>query len=186
VKIVLASKSPRRKTLLEEMGYLVDVDVSNFDEDSVEHANAVDLVMEIAKQKGLTVKERHADSIIVTADTMVFSNGEPIGQQKTDQEAIAILKQLCGHTHEVITGVCIINTSNNKMIQGSDSSEVTLKQMSDEKIQEYVKSGLYKGKAGSYNIADPEFESFIEEVKGDYPNIMGLPKKVKGMIEKVK
>jgi len=185
MKIILASKSPRRKEILEKHGYDVIVDVSGVDEKSVNGDNVKHLVMKLAKLKAEAVKERHKGNIIVAADTLVYFDGEEIGQQKNDEEAERAMRKLIGETHEVYSGVCVINTSNSKIIQDYEISKVKLKKVSDETLREYIESGQYKGKAGAYNIADPEFESFVENVEGCKFNIMGLPiEKVKTMINK--
>lgn len=187
MKIILASKSPRRKQILEEHGYEVVVDISKMDEKSVHKENIEELVMEIAKRKADIVAKRHPDSIIVAADTLVYFEGQELGQQETDSQAEETMKRLLGKTHKVISGLYVINTANNKIVQDIDISYVTLRNVSKEELKEYIESGLYKGKAGAYNIDDPEFKSFVEKVDGSYTNIMGLPiEKVEKMIETVK
>jgi len=187
MQIILASKSPRRKEILEKHGYDVVVDVSNVDEDSVKRKEVKELVMELAKLKADAVKERHKDDIIVAADTLVYFDGKEIGQQKNDNEAKETIKRLLGNTHEVYSGICVINTSNNKILQDFEVSKVKLKNVSDETLRKYIASGQYKRKAGAYNIADPEFESFVENVEGCKFNIMGLPiEKVERMINEIK
>jgi septum formation protein len=185
MKIILASKSPRRKKLLQDAGYEVEVDVSEFDERSVRETDPARLVSEIAKGKVLKVAGKHRNSIIVAADTIVYFQGKPIGQQHSDDAAEKTLKMLAGKAHEVYTGICVINTHDGRMLQDTDVSRVYLKKISEETLGDYVRSGQYKGKAGAYNIADPEFESFVDHIEGSYSNIMGLPlEKVKAMIEK--
>jgi len=173
--LILASRSPRRKKILEENGFNIEVDVSNADETSVKKDDIKDLVVDIARLKAETVAKRHKDSIIIAADTLVYFEGEEIGQQKNDADAEKTLRKLIGKTHEVCTGICIIDTSTNKMVQDLDIARITLKNVSDKVLMDYIKSGLYKGKAGAYNIDDPEFESFIEKVEGCESSIMGLP-----------
>ena len=187
MKIILASKSARRKKILEEKGYEIEVDASGFDEKSVKKDDVKELVREIARQKAELVAERHPDSIIVAADTLVYFEGKELGQQETDEQAKETMQRLMGKTHEVVSGLCVINSATNKMLHDIDVSYVTLKRVSDEKLDEYIKSGLYKGKAGAYNIDDPEFKSFVEKVEGSYTNIMGLPiEKIEKMIQEVK
>jgi septum formation protein len=179
MKLVLASQSPRRKSLLEELGHDVVVDVSDFDEKSVVISDVKDLVVELALKKAEVVAPRHPCSIIVAADTLVCFEGKEIGQQETDSDAREVIKKLMGKTHEVFTGVCII-CADGKVLQDYDKSEVTLKNVLDE----YIKSGKYKGKAGAYCITDPEFESFVEKVEGSETNIVGLPiEKFKEMLD---
>ncbi|MDP2749973.1 MAG: Maf family protein [Nanoarchaeota archaeon] len=187
MRIILASKSPRRKELLEKQGFEVVVDVSNVDEDSVLRDNVTELVMTLAKLKADVVAKRHKNSVVIAADTLVYFKGKEIGQQKSDAAAKKTLKRLMGNTHEVYTGIYIVNTKTNHSLHDYDISKVTLKNVSNNVLQDYIKSGQYKGKAGAYNIADPEFESFIEKVEGSYTNILGLPvEKVLGMIDSLK
>ena len=183
MKLVLASQSPRRKSLLEELGHDVVVDVSDFDEKSVVISDVKDLVVELALKKAEVVAPRHPCSIIVAADTLVCFEGKEIGQQETDSDAREVIKKLMGKTHEVFTGVCII-CADGKVLQDYDKSEVTLKNVSDSVLDEYIKSGKYKGKAGAYSIRNPEFELFIEKIEGSETNIVGLPiEKVKEMLD---
>lgn len=186
MRIILASKSPRRKEILEEHGYEVVVNESRVNEESIQKEDVKELVVELAKLKAQAVAKKHKDSIIVAADTLVYFEGEEIGQQKDDEKAERTMRKLLGKTHDVISGLCIINTANNKMVQDFDISYVTLKNVPDKVLQEYIKSGQYKGKAGAYNIDDPEFASFIEKIEGSFTNIKGLPiEKVEKMIKEV-
>ena len=186
MKLILASKSPRRKKILEDNGFEIEIDVSNADEKSVKKDNVNELVVEIAKLKAETVAKRHKNSIIIAADTLVYFDGKEIGQQESDEEAEKTLRKLLGKTHKVYTGICIINTSTNKIIQDLDIAQITLKKVTDEVLMKYIKSGLYKGKAGAYNIDDPEFENFVEKIKGSETCITGLPiEKVKELLKKL-
>ena len=140
--------------------------------------------MELAKLKAKTVAERHKDSIVVAADTLVYFEGEEIGQQHNEEDAEKILRRLMGKTHEVFSGLCIINTKTGEVMQDMETSYVTLRKVSDEILMNYIKLGQYKGKAGAYNIDDPEFESFVEKIEGCKLNIKGMPiEKIQKMIE---
>jgi septum formation protein len=192
MKLILASKSPRRKKVLEENGYEVIVDVSNADEDSVKSTslNLRDKVIRIATLKAGTVAKKHKDGIILAADTMVYFEGHEIGQQDTKDSAFKTLKKLLGKTHEVYTGICILVIKNNnvmQIIQDSELSKVKLKKISDEAIRKYVDAGHYAGKAGAYNVDDKEFESYVDIIDGSKTNVMGLPiEKVKEMLKKAR
>jgi septum formation protein len=184
MELILASKSPRRKAILEENGYEITIDPSMIDEDAREIADPGKRVMEIARRKAMAVAGRHRDSIVIAADTFVWFDGREIGQQKTEEEAYRTMRMLLGRTHKVYTGLCVINTSTGKLLQDSDCSEVTLKHVSEDVLQQYIASGKYRGKAGAYCITDPEFESFVGRVKGSWNNILGLPvEKARKMID---
>ncbi len=187
MKLILASKSSGRKALLEKAGFDVVVDVSNVDESSVKRENVRELVMALARMKAEAVAKRHKEGIILGADTLVYFDGKEIGQQHSDEDAEKTLRALMGQIHEVYTGLCVINTKKKKTIQDVVVSKVTLKKVSDKVLFAYINSGQYRGKAGAYNIADPEFESFIDIVEGSYTNIMGTPvEEIKKLIESAK
>ena len=185
MKIILASKSPRRKKLLQDAGYEIEIDVSGFDEELVEETEPHKLVMAIAKGKALTVAMNHKNSIVIAADTMVSKNGELIGQQQNDKAAELTMRKLLGTSHEVYTGICVINTGTGKILQDSEMSVVHIKNVAESDLKAYISSDQYKGKAGAYNIADPEFAIFVDHVDGSYTNVLGLPmEKVRLLIEK--
>ena len=187
MKIVLASQSPRRKILLERAGLNVTVDPSNIDERSIKEKDLKNLVLKISELKAKTVAKRHKDSIIIAADTMVYHNNKEIGQPKDRNDACKILKELLGKTHEVGTGITIINTMNGKMLQDFEVSFVTLKNVSDERIEKYLDTGIYVGKAGAYGLGDKEFSEFEEKCVGDRTNVSGLPiEKVKKMLKEIR
>jgi len=186
MKIILASNSKRREKVLKEHGFDIVIDPSNFDESKIKIGNIKDLTMELAKQKALTVAKRHNNEIIVAADTLVYFNGKEIGQQHSDEDARNTLKLLRGKNHEVFTGLCVINTKTGKMLQDSDTALIKLKDISDDELERYISSGVYKSKAGAYSIDDSEFKSFIENIDGEHTNIMGMPiPKLKNMIRQI-
>ena len=187
MKIVLASKSLRRIEILTKFGYDFITDVSNADESLIKKEDVRELVMELAKLKAETVAKRHSDSVIIAADTLVSFEGKQIGQPKDKDDARRIIKELLGKTHEVFTGVCVINTSNNKVMQDYDVSKVTLRNVSDEVLEEYLTTGVYAGKAGAYDIGDAEFKVFIDNIEGCRYNIRGTPiEKIGNMIKEAK
>jgi septum formation protein len=187
MKIILASKSPRRKVILQHYGYDVEVDVSNVNEDKTKHNDVKKLVMDLAKQKAEAVLPKHKNSIVVAADTMVYFKGQQIGKQRTPEDAEKTMKSMLGKTHEVYSGVCVINPKTGNTIVDYDLSRVTLNKVSNDVLKKYIESGNYKGKAGAYNISDPEFESFVGGVDGCKFNILGLPiDKVQLMIMEAK
>ena len=189
MKIVLASKSPQRKRILEENGFEFIIDASDVDEDKVKtKTNDVkELVMELAKLKGKVVAPRHPDSIVIAADTMVCFEGEQIGQQETEEDAEKTIRKLMGKTHEVYSGLWMMNTSTGKIVHELDITGVTVNNVSDEVLRKYIASGQYKGQDASYTIDDPGFESFVGEVEGSPTNVGGLPiERFKKMIDRVK
>ena len=175
MEIVLASKSARRKRVLEALGLKFTVDASDADERSINEETPEATVRRIAELKAETVAKRHKGALIIAADTMVVFGDEIIGQANDEEHAREMMRKLTGTTHDVITGLCLINTSDNKKIIGAEISKVTLSKLSDSEINEYIKMGLHEGKAGAYNIDDPEFMCFVEKIEGSASNIIGLP-----------
>jgi len=175
MKIVLASKSPRRKRILEALGLEFEVDASNADESSIEEGNPKETVMKIAELKAETIAKKHDNALVIAADTVVVFEGEIIGQQENDEDAKEVLKRLVGTTHEVLSGICLISTKNGKKMIDNYASYVTLNNLHDAEIEEYIETGLHRGKAGAYNIDDKGFKCFVERIEGSPSNIIGLP-----------
>jgi len=184
--LVLASKSPNRKRIFEEQGMEFEVDVSDFDERSIQNFDDAQLVQKIARGKAEIVAKRHPESIIIAVDTMVCLDGEQYGQAADKEQAYAMMDKLNGKTHEVVSGICIVNTQTGKILEDTDTSVVKLRDVDAGTLKKYIEAGDYKGKAGVYNIRDPGYETFVESVIGSYPNIMGAPiEKIQAMLEQI-
>ena len=187
MKIVIASKSPRRKELMEKFGYSIIVDPSHANEDSIQNTDVRELTKELAKLKAETVAGKYKDAIIIGIDTLVYHEGEQIGQQKTKEEAYNTIKKLMGKKHSIYSGVYIINTANGKTASGSEKSNIVLKTVSEKELKKYINTEIWKGKAGAYDTADPEFANFILDIEGCEYNIRGLPiMKIRELLENVK
>lgn len=174
MRLVLASKSPRRKRILEKMGFEFDIEPSNADESRINEESPEKLVMALAELKAGSIAKNHDEAVILGADTIVFHEGKVIGKAHSEDEAMKLLKSLLGKEHVVYTGICAINTKTGQKKIDFVISKVRLKDIDEEELNSYVYSGFYKGKAGAYNIDDPEFKSFIEKIDGCKFNIMGL------------
>jgi len=172
--IILASKSPRRKSLLKQIGLNFTVDVSEVDERKFSHSNPVGLAKSLSKAKAEAVFVRHKNAIIISADTLVVLNKEIIGKPKSAKDAEKILKKLSGKTHLVITGFTVLDSKTKKEITKTVKSKVKFKKLTKKEINWYVKTGEPLDKAGAYGIQD-KGAIFIEEVEGDFFNVVGLP-----------
>ena len=175
MKLILASASPRRKSLMEVLGLEFKIKVSNCEE-IIDYSNKIeDIVMSLAFQKANDVaNDSDNESIIIGADTVVFCENEILGKPKDYDDAIRMLKLLSGNTHSVYTGFSIINNADKTIITDFEKTDVTFKKLSDIDIIEYVNSVNVKDKAGSYSIQGIA-SSFVSELKGDYNNVVGLP-----------
>ncbi|MBC7828115.1 MAG: septum formation protein Maf [Chitinophagaceae bacterium] len=177
--IVLASRSPRRKQLLEWAEIDFDILVKETDESFPEHLAVIDVPVHIARNKALAVqqsdiyKRYEGGNIIVAADTIVVLDRAIIGKPTDEEEAVRILSRLSGKTHHVITGVVII--TDQKEIAFSDVTEVAFHELTSEQINYYVEHYKPLDKAGAYAIQEWIGVTGIKSIKGDFYNVMGLP-----------
>lgn len=178
--IMLASKSPDRRELFKQARIPIEVLKIEVDEERLKKVirNPVQLVLELAKTKGLYAKElmqrAKKEGIIIAADTIVELNGEIIGKAVDEQEAFRILKKLVGKTHNLLTGIAITNSYESKIITDYESTTVKFLKLSDYEIKNYIKSGDWKGRAGAYAITE-KASLFIEDIQGSPSNVIGLP-----------
>ena len=174
--IILASQSPRRKELLSKIIKNFEIVVSDFDESSIVFDGDIEnYVKKLAMCKAKFVAQdikKHA--IIISADTIVVLENKILGKPKNKKDAECMLKALSGNNHKVYTGLCIIDTANNKIIQEAVFTKVKFSKLTNKEIQEYINTGSPMDKAGAYGIQD--FGAvFVEKIEGCYYNVMGLP-----------
>jgi septum formation protein len=174
-KILLASNSPRRKELLAGLGmeYTVKV-ISDIDESFPDTLKGEEIPLYIARKKADAYRQLiRPDELVITADTIVWLDGETLGKPENESAAVQMLHKLSGKTHQVITGVCL--TTNDWQRCFSSTTEVTFAVLTLEEIKSYVTNYHPFDKAGSYGVQ--EWIGFIgvEKISGCYYNIMGLP-----------
>lgn len=173
-KIILASQSPRRKQLLEwaEIGF--DIIVSDADESYPPGLSAPETAVHIAFNKARAVAAKLNDGrIILAADTIVVCDGEVIGKPADREEAISTLKKLSGNTHEVVTGVVLLQGE--EEISFADVTAVTFHALTDAQLIFYVDKYKPYDKAGAYAIQEWIGVVGIQSISGDFYNVMGLP-----------
>ena len=171
-KIILASKSPRRKELLSEMGITFDIYSKEIEEHldpDVEPARAVE---KLAEEKAQAVFDECLDAIVIGADTVVCVDHEILGKPKDREDARRMLEKLSGSTHQVIGGVALL--SKEKRIVFSCVTTVHFYELSEEQILAYIDSNEPMDKAGAYGIQGLG-KQFVEGIEGDYFNVVGLP-----------
>jgi len=181
--LILASGSPRREALLRSAGFDFAVRRAGvrevIDREAAPEANA--RANALAKAK--FISRQLPDALILAADTLVFLGGEYFGKPRDARHAEKILETLSGTRHCVVTGVALIDEEAGIEISQSDRTFVTMKNVSREKIREYVRSGGAHGKAGAFAIQEVG-DDFIERIEGSYTNVVGLPMElVKEMFE---
>lgn len=175
-KFVLASKSPRRKELLGNIGIKFNVIEGDVDESIVPKSLEPKMyVQELAVLKAnSSARKAGRHALVIGADTVVVRDGEVLGKPADLDEAFDMLKSLSGKTHCVYTGIAVLDTDSMKIVSDYEKTSVTFRELSDGEIDYYVKSYRPTDKAGAYGIQ--EFAGvFVSNIEGDYFNIVGLP-----------
>lgn len=170
--LILASKSPRRKELLKQIGIPFVVVVSDAEEVSGNSWTPAALVVENAKRKARAVAEKYPDSPVLGADTVVSSEGKIFGKPKDKDEARKMLTALSGKMHEVTTGLALINR--NEIRTTNVTTKVFFDTMTKADIDAYIATEESMDKAGAYAIQG-KAARFIEKIEGSYSNVVGLP-----------
>lgn len=173
--IYLASKSPRRKKLLKQLGLKFKTLSVDIDEEFQDGEHPVRTVKRIANEKMNVASHKIKNGIIITADTIVVIDKKIIGKPRSKKEAFKFLEKLSGRTHAVYTGFVVFNKSNGKKISGYERTQVTFRDLSEKEIEDYVKTGSPLDKAGAYGIQDDYGAVFIKKINGCYNNVVGLP-----------
>lgn len=172
--IVLASSSPRRKELLANTGLAFTVHPSSFEEIIDPHDNPEIAAEKLSMGKAADVAKHYKDALIIAADTIVVFEKQIFGKPKDENNAIAMLLNLSGRTHRVITGFTILQTTTGKQFTDHDITFVKFKNLSKREVEEYVKNFQPMDKSGSYAIQEIR-EKFVEKIEGDIENVIGLP-----------
>lgn len=173
--LVLASTSQRRAEILRAVGWSFEMRAPNIDETLAAGEAPANYVKRLARMKAATVAAGQAEGLVLGADTTVVIEDEILGQPCDAADARRMLRLLRGKWHEVLTGVALVRTgSGGCSIVSHETSRVRFSDMSDEEIEWYVSTGEPTGKAGAYGIQSSA-ALFIEEIQGDYFNIVGLP-----------
>lgn len=174
-RIILASASPRRKELLEQIGLTFEVTVSNVPE-VITKSEPSEVVEELSVQKAKAAAQaqmKEGAAIVIGADTIVCQDGKIMGKPKDKEDAAKMLKRLAGNTHSVFTGVTVIEDGVT-VRTFSCETKVRVYPMTEQEIWDYIETGEPMDKAGAYGIQG-RFAAWIEGIEGDYNNVVGLP-----------
>ena len=173
--IVLASNSPRRKELMSGLGvdYVVKT-LPDVDESYPDTLQGEEIPAYISREKAEAYQSMiEPDELLITADTIVWMNGEVLGKPKDREDAIRMLRKLSGASHQVITGVCL--TTKGWQNSFTVTTDVTFAVLSEEEIVYYVDKYSPMDKAGAYGVQEWIGFSGVESISGSYYNVMGLP-----------
>ena len=173
-KIVLSSRSPRRREMLTRAGLHIEIHPGSVDESAIPAKTPREFALKAALLKANDVAHHYADALIIAADTIVVLDNVILGKPRDEAEARAMLIQLSGRTHQVITGVAVKDTLRGHTALDAVTTAVTFHTLSRGQIDEYIASGDPMDKAGAYGIQNIG-DSFVEGIDGDYDNVVGLP-----------
>jgi septum formation protein len=183
-RLVLASSSPRRRTLMAEAGYTFDVVPADADETLPAGLSPEAAAVEVARRKAVAVAANVNRAVIVAADTIVVTpTAEIVGKPVDETDARRMLSELSDSTHRVVTGIYIIDTETGRAEGRAVSTRVVFGRMTAADIDAYVASGEAMGKAGAYAIQETG-DRFVKKTEGSFTNIVGLPMEaVREMLE---
>ena len=173
-KLILASSSPRRKKIFEDLNLDFEIIPSTYEEKLDNHDFSYDKIERLAYNKALFVaKTINYDAIVVGADTVVVNNNKILGKPKDKNEAYEMLKSLSNKEHFVVTSICAIQTPSMRKKTTSTTSYVTFNELSDNMINDYIAKFNPLDKAGSYGIQELP-QNFVKKIGGSFENIIGL------------
>ncbi len=173
-KLVLASSSPRREELLNQLDLDFTIVPSKINEKQFTSLSPVKRVVALARAKAEEVAELVEDTIIIAADTVVVHNNKLLGKPVDRENAREMLEELQGEKHTVLTGLAVLSTENDVSSLKHDQTEVYMRSLNEKEITAYVDTGEPMDKAGSYGIQGLG-GIFIEKINGSYFNVVGLP-----------
>ena len=170
--ILLASTSPQRRTILEQLGIPFEVAAPDYVENDPPEANAVELVREHARGKARSLAAQAGHRPVLGVDTAVSLGGRIYGKPASAEEAERMLEELAGQTHVVVSGLCLL-TPGWEVVE-HDSTRVTFRGLTPRELAHHMSHGEWEGRAGAYAIQG-RGAALVEEIEGDYLNVVGLP-----------
>lgn len=173
-RLVLASASPTRKEFLSRFNYPVEVIPSNYEEDMTLDLAPEDLAVKLSAGKAEDVASKEKNAVIIGIDTFGIFNGELLGKPQTAARAKEMLKSLSGQSHDMVSGITIVDTDSGKRLSDTTKATVRFRELTDKEIDAYVATGEPLNKAAAYASLE-RGGIFVESVEGDFYTIAGLP-----------
>ncbi len=173
IKIILASGSPRRQQFFKDLDLDFEIRIREVEEIFPPHLQSYEITNYLAKLKADAFDDLNTDELLITSDTLVLLDGKTLGKPSSEEDAIKMLQNLSGKTHEVITSVCFKTKNKTEIIH--EVTKVTFSELSLESIQYYITKYKPLDKAGSYGIQDWIGLIGISKIEGSYTNVVGLP-----------
>jgi septum formation protein len=172
--LILASASPRRYELLRNAGIPCTVQPADVDETPWSGETPRGYAERLAREKALAVSRTRPEDLVLGADTIVVVEKTILGKPRDAQDAARMLRMLSGRVHRVVTGVCVVGPTGSEARTASETTLVTMSEISDEEIRFYIATGEPMDKAGAYAIQGMA-SRWIPHIEGDYSNVVGLP-----------
>ncbi len=172
MRVILASGSPRRSEILRELGFDFEIHKPEVDETKLEGESPENLCLRLSRLKAETVAKDFANELVIAADTIVVINCEILGKPKDKSDAFRMLSELQGREHEVMTALTICKSG--KIISCVEHSFVKFRSLTEREILAYISTGESDDKAGAYAVQG-KGAFLIEQVRGDFYNVVGLP-----------
>ena len=173
-RIILASASPRRRHLIEQIGLLCEVMVSGVEENEDDDLPPQCRVLALAERKAEIIAKRNPGALVIGADTIVVLAGHVLEKPEDRNDAARMLKRLSGRKHSVLTGLALIGDSGRKKMLHIEETRVSFRDIEPWEIQWYLDSKEYEDKAGAYGIQG-KAAVFVDHIEGCYFNVVGLP-----------
>lgn len=171
MQLILASQSPRRKALMELFPMPVQIRVADIDESMDPAKPPFEEVARVSLAKARAISREKTD-VVVAADTIVVCQGQVLGKPADPEQAKQMLRLLSGRSHQVMTGLCVLQGERQRVV--TEVTEVFFRPLTEQEIEDYVRSGEPMDKAGAYGIQG-KGALFVPQIVGDYYNVMGLP-----------
>lgn len=173
IKIILASGSPRRQQFFRDLDLEFEIRIREVEEVFPPQLQSYEITNYLAQLKANAFDDLNSDELLITSDTLVLLDGKTLGKPSSEEDAVKMLQNLSGKTHEVITSVCFKTKNKTEIIY--DITKVTFSDLSLESIEYYIKKHKPLDKAGSYGIQDWIGLIGISKIEGSYTNVVGLP-----------
>ncbi len=170
--LLLASVSPQRRAILEQLGLPFDVVPPRYDEAPIDGVAPVELVRAHARGKARSVAGDAGERPVLGVDTAVVVDGEVFGKPADADEAERMLERLAGRTHEVVSGLCVVTPGWEEVLD--ETTRVTFRTLTPRDIGSYLAAGEWEGRAGGYAVQG-RGAALVERIEGDYLNVVGLP-----------
>ena len=173
--LVLASRSPRRISLLKQIGMVAEIVPCDIDEEFDAGSTPADNASRLALLKARTVAGNIHDATVVGADTIVAIDGQMLGKPVDTDDARRMLRLLSDRTHTVYTGIALVDRPSDRFITDVEETRVTFRSLPEDEIAEYVAGGSPMDKAGAYGIQDDYGAVFVTRIEGCFYNVVGFP-----------